>query len=121
MSSDWLYASLLQFCPTLGAPSLSTRSTLNVLMCFLMAALHFSVVMSSCRQMTLGIGAILTMSTQMIMDEVGHVFAHTCDHEPGAPHRSSTTRALPSRSYFLLSWISLNDARDRNPCSLARW
>jgi hypothetical protein len=61
------------------------------------------------------------MSTQIIIEELGHVLAQTCDHEPGAPHRSSTTRALLRRSYFLLSWINLNDARDLYPCSLAKW
>lgn len=71
--------------------------------------------------MTFLISLMGTRSMAMMRDCVGQYFEATCDHEPGAAQRSSTAFDFDRRSYFLFSWISLKDARERHPCSFARW
>jgi hypothetical protein len=60
-------------------------------------------------------------STPIMRLDAGIVLDATCSQPPGAAHRSSKTPHLERKSYFLLSWISLKAARERYPCSLARW
>lgn len=49
------------------------------------------------------------------MLDTGVFSAQTCNHPPGAAHKSITTREFWRNSYFLFSWISLNADRALYP------
>jgi hypothetical protein len=139
-SSTWVKASCTQADPTLGAPSWRTlgvagaldqhglprrtemssthTSAFQSLTSALMLLLHLSLVMSSTSVIHLGMGLMATKSTPMMILLAGMCLAATCSHPPGAAQRSITQRAPERKSYFLLSWISLNAERARYPCSL---
>ena len=83
-------------------------------------ARHDCVVMSSTKVVHPRMGLIGARSTPTMSDDIGMYFCATWSQPPGAAQRSMHARAPLKKSYLRLSWTSLNDARERKPCSLAR-
>mmetsp|Transcript_2033 Transcript_2033/g.7099 ORF Transcript_2033/g.7099 Transcript_2033/m.7099 type:complete len:255 (-) Transcript_2033:77-841(-) len=122
VSAACVYASRAHAPPTLGAPSCSTTSKASTSPeARFTAWRHRSVVMSSTSVVTPRMGRIGARSTPTMVAPSGMYFCATCSHPPGAAHRSRHERADARKSYLRLSCTSLNAARERKPCSLARW
>lgn len=115
-----MYASLLQFAPTLGAPSLRTASTFLFFNYFLSLSNVYVLVISPLKDIVPGTFLISSRSTPMIVELGGIVFAATCIQPPGAAQRSITAEALFRKLYLRLSWISLYAALDRYPWVFAK-
>lgn len=128
-SCAWMYSSMSCMPVTSGAPSHTTRSaslswspSLNVPSTSLIVA---SEVMSPWMVSTPSIGAISCRSTATILTSPAEAALlrrrreRTCDHEPGAAHRSTARVTLAKRSNSSSSCSSLYAERARQPSSLA--
>jgi len=60
-----------------------------------------------------------TKSMPMIRLDIGMCSLATCIHDPGAAQRSMQTLDFCKNSCFLFNCTNLNEARERNPSSLA--
>ncbi len=102
------------FLLTTAGNSINKQSepTFQVCSSFFRSVLHFSVVMSPCKQMHPAMGLMGTRSIPMMSEDTGMCAWATCIQEPGAAHRSMHTRDFCRNSNLRFSWMSLKEALD---------